>query len=176
MVAMLKTLKGKVIESLSEIVQKSDGFVLVSFKGVTVLEMEDLRKKIRNVGGKARVVPNRLFMQALKDTGYDGLKPFLKNNTIVVYSDSDIMKPLKEVITFAKTNEKIGMKGGCVSSEVWNDKQVIEISKLPGKKELLAMTLGAMTAVIGNFAGALNSIMTTFLGTVEALEKKKESE
>ncbi|OHD56019.1 MAG: 50S ribosomal protein L10 [Spirochaetes bacterium GWF1_51_8] len=170
---MIKVEKTNVIEKFAATLKDTDGFIVANFKGMTVTEMEDLRAKVRELGGGSHVVKNRLLKLALDKNGIKGMEPYLKQNTLLIYSKTDVLNCLKAIIAYAKKNEKCAIKGGLVSNTAYDNKQVIEISKLPGKKELIAIIAGTMTAVVGQFAGVLNSLITTFMGTVEALEKKK---
>ena len=170
---MIKVEKTKVIEKFTKTLEGVDGFVVANFKGMKVSEMEELRGKVRELGGDSNVIKNSLLKLSLDKLGVKGMEPYLKENTFLIYSKTDILNCLKALILFAKKNEKCQIKGGLVSNTAYDDKQVIEISKLPGKKELIAIIAGDLTAVVAQFAGVLNSLLSTFVGTVEALEKKK---
>ena len=170
---MQKTEKSKVIEKMVGLLKDADGFIVANFKGLTAPEMESLRRDVRQLGGGSNIVKNRLLKRALDTIEVKGMEPYLKENTMLIYSKSDILACLKTLVVFGKKNEKFLIKGGLVSNTAYDNKQVIEISKLPGKKELIAIIAGDLTAVLGKFVGVLNGIMTTFVGTVEALEKKK---
>jgi large subunit ribosomal protein L10 len=170
---MQKNEKSKVIETMTATLKDADGFIVANFKGLTVPEMESLRRDVRQLGGGSNIIKNRLLKRALDQIEVKGMEPYLKENTMLIYSKTDIIACLKALVVFGKKNDKFQIKGGLVSNAAYDKQQVIEISKLPGRKEMIAIIAGDLTAVIGKFAGVLNSIMTTFVGTVEALEKKK---
>jgi large subunit ribosomal protein L10 len=164
-----------------ELVQKikgdlkgSNGVVLADFKGMTVLELSALRKKVRKDGGSSKILKNTLLRIALNETSMPGMDSHLKENTIVFSSKDDVMRLLKVLADYAKDNEKFKLKAGFVDGSVLDKDSVIAMSKMPSRKELLSMIVGNMSGMISSFVGTLNGIMTTFIGTIEALEKKKQ--
>jgi large subunit ribosomal protein L10 len=163
---------------LTEIVKDSlagtTGVVLADFKGLTVSEMETLRKKVRKDGGSAKVVKNTLLEKAFESAQMKGLEPYLKDNTIMFYSKGDILTVLKGIADYSKDHSKFVLKGGYIDGLAVDKDTVVALSKLPTKKELLSMIVGNISAVVGNLVGTLNGVMTTFVGTLEALEKKKQ--
>ena len=171
-----KSEKIEIVEKLGVSLKEMDGVALVSFKGVSVVELQSLKKKLREIGGATKVYKNRLLKLALKNNGFEGLDEYMKGNTMLIFSKEDIVAALKIVVEFAKENENIGLKAGVVSGQSYGKEDIISISKLPGQKELIATIAGDLNAVVGKFAGVLNAILTKFVGTIEAVEKKEKSE
>lgn len=167
-----KSDKITIVDNLSADLKSMDGFALVTFKGMTVAATMKLKQELRAIGAVAQVYKNRLLKLALHNNEISGLDPYLKNSTMFIGSKTDFMAALKTLVKFAKDNEQIALKGGVVAGDAYGDQQIIEISKLPGQKELIAMIAGAMNGVVGKFAGVLNAILTKFVGTIEAVEKK----
>jgi large subunit ribosomal protein L10 len=147
--------------------------VLADFKGMTVLELSTLRKKVRKDGGTSKILKNTLLSIALKENNMPGLDDHLKENTILFSSKEDTLRLLKVLADYAKENDKFKLKAGFVDGSVLDKDAVIAMSKLPSRKELLSMIVGNMSGVISSFVGTLNGIMTTFIGTIEAIEKKQ---
>ncbi|MFN4216078.1 MAG: 50S ribosomal protein L10 [Brevinematales bacterium] len=171
---MPKQWKVDLVQDMVERLSKMDGLVVLNFSGVTVQEMEELRRQIEKNGGRAKVMKNRLLQKVLEARHITGMKEYLKGMSLVVYADQDILSVLKVVVEAVKGNEKFSLKAGYLDGQVMDANGVTEMSKVPSRKELLAMIAGGLNGVIGSFAGALNSILTTFVGTIEALEKKQE--
>jgi len=171
---MPKQWKIDLVENMVQELAQMDGLVVLNFSGVTVKEMEDLRRQIEKNGGKVKVMKNRLLQKVLEARNVTGMKEYLKGMSFVVYSDKDILSILKVVVDAIKDNEKLALKAGYLDGQVMDAHGVKEMSKVPSRKELLAMIAGGINGVVGNFAGALNAILTTFVGTIEALEKKQE--
>ncbi len=167
--------KIKYVEAIKEDLKGIDGLVLADFKGLTVLEQDDLRKKVDKEGGSARVIKNTLLKKAFDDSKIEGLNDFLINNTIVFSSKTDIMRLLKIVSDFSRQHDKFTLKGGYLDGRAYDKAGVIVMAQMPSRKELLGQIAGNMYAMVGNVVGVLDAIVTKFVGTVEALEKKKEN-
>lgn len=171
---MAKQEKIELVESIKGELKDINGLVLADFKGMSVHELEKLRKKVRVDGGKAQIIKNKILSKALAGSNITGMDPYLKSNTIVLSSKDDILKVLKTVTDYSKTNDKFIIKAGYVDGMALDKAGVIEMSKIPSRKELLGMIAGGVNSVITSFVGTLNGVLTSFIGTVEALEKKKE--
>ncbi len=161
------------VKEIKEDFNGIDGIVLADFKGLSVLEQDELRRKVDKEGGQARVIKNRLLIKALEGSKIDGLNAFLKNNTIVFTSKNDILGLLKVISAFSKNHEKFVLKGGFLDGRSFDREGIMVMAQLPSRKELLAQIAGGLNSMIGNFVGVLNGIMTKFIGTIEAIEKKK---
>lgn len=165
--------KIKFVKEIKAELDGTSGLVLADFKGLSVLEQDELRKKVDKEGGTAKVIKNTLLSKALEGSAITGLDTFLKNNTIVFSSKEDILGLLKVISAFSKTHEKFLLKGGFLDGQAFDKAGIMAMAQLPSRKELLAQIAGGMNPIIANFVGVLNGIMTSFTGTLEALEKKK---
>ena len=163
----------KSLEKIKENLKSSNGVVLADFKGMTVLELQTLRKKVMKDGGSSKILKNTLLKLALDDSKMPGMDAHLKENTILFSSKDGVLRMLKVLAEYAKENEKDKLQAGFVDGSVLDKDGVIAMSKMPSRKELLSMIAGNVNAVISNFVGTLNSMITTLVGTVEAIEKKK---
>ncbi len=165
----------QVVEKIKENLKDINGLILADFKGLTVLELDILRKSILKEGGSSKIMKNTLLKKALEESKITGLDDYLKQNTILFSSKEDILKLLKIVVEYSKNHEKLLLKAGLIDGQAMDKESIIALSKLPSRKELISMVAGGINSVISNFIGTLNGIMTSFVGTVEALEKKKGS-
>jgi len=172
---MIKEEKVRVLEDIKNSLKDTDGIVLADFKGMTIQEQEELRKKIEKEGGIAKVIKNTLLKKALDDSRITGMDEFLKNNTIVFISKEDVLKLIKAAAEYSKQNGKLVLKAAYMEGKALDKTGVLAMADLPSRKELLAMIAGGLNSVISKFVGTINSIMIQFVGTIEALEKKKSS-
>lgn len=163
----------QMLKEIQEDLKGSNGVVLADFKGMSVLELSTLRKKVRKDGGISKILKNSLLQIALKENNMGGMDAHLKENTILFSSKEDVLRLLKVLADYAKENEKFKLKAGFVDGTVLDKESVVAMSKMPSRKELLSMIVGNVNGVIANFVGTLNSMITTLVGTVEAIEKKK---
>ncbi len=171
---MPKQEKIQMVEKIKDNLIGSNGLVLADFKGLTVSELESLRKKVLKEGGSAKVIKNTLLEKAFEASNMNGMDQYLKENTIVFSSKEDILKILKVLVDYSKDHNKFSLKAGYIDGQAFNKDGVIAMSKMPSRKELLSMVAGGINSVISSFIGTLNGVMTAFVGTIEALEKKKQ--
>ena len=169
-----KEKKAKLFEEVDRNLTEGSGVILADFKGLTVLELMELRKKVEKEGAIPKVVKNTILEKVFDKHQIKEYEKFTRDNTIAFFPREDFIKTLKVVVDYAKQNEKLVLKGVYFDGQLFDKKMAIELSKLPSKKELIGMVVGSIQGIISGFVGTLNSVITTFVGTIEAIEKKKK--
>ena len=159
---MTKTQKAEIIETLSGEFKTAQSVIFCDYKGLTVCELEGLRKIAREKEAKVQVVKNSLAMISLEKAELTGVE--LKDTNILVWGE-DSVATSKVVSEFAKENELFVIKSAYVDREVADAAKVEAFAKLPGRNELLAMLAATWMAPVANFTIGL-----------EALRAKKEEE
>lgn len=159
---MLKSKKAEVIEQLTTGFSTATAVVMCDYKGLTVSELESLRKAARAKDTSVQVVKNTLANIALNNAGMSGLE--IKDTNIFIWSD-DVISAAKVAADFAKNNEKFVMKAGYLDKEPADVAKIEAFAKLPGREELLGMLAATWMAPITNFTIGL-----------DALRKKLEEE
>ena len=159
---MTKTQKAEIIETLSGEFKTAQSVIFCDYKGLTVSELEGLRKIAREKEAKVQVVKNSLAMISLEKAELTGVE--LKDTNILVWGE-DSVATSKVVADFAKDNELFVIKSAYVDREAADAAKVEAFAKLPGREELLAMLAATWMAPVANFTIGL-----------EALRAKKEEE
>jgi large subunit ribosomal protein L10 len=157
---MLKSQKAEIIAKLAESFETSAGVVVCEYKGLTVANLETLRKAAKAKDTSVQVVKNTLGMIALEKAGMTGVD--LKDTNILVWSEDAITAP-KVAADFAKGNDKFVIKAGYIDKEPADAEKVNAYAKLPGREELLGMLASVWMGPIRNFTIGL-----------DALKRKKE--
>lgn len=170
---MNRNAKATVIDGLKSKMDGASIAVVSDFKGMPVEEMTQLRIKIREAGGELVIVKNTLARIALTGGKHDAIKDMFRENCAVAVGYEDPVALAKAVTGFAKTSKKMVIKHGSLEGKVLTQAQLDELSKLPGKQELLAMTLGTMNAVPTNFVSLFGNIIRGMLYALKAIEEKK---
>jgi large subunit ribosomal protein L10 len=133
------------------------GAVVVTHNlGLTVVEMEDLRRRLRKEGGAFKVVKNRLALKALeaeKGSGYHGL---FKGPVGIAYAENP-GTAAKVATEFAKANDRFKIIGGFMGETVVDQKGVEALSKLPTLDEVRAQLIGLLNAPATKVAGVLQA-------------------
>ncbi len=159
---MTKTQKAEIIETLSNEFKTAQSVIFCDYKGLTVGELEGLRKIARSKEAKVQVVKNTLATISLKNAELEGIE--LNDTNILVWGE-DSVATSKVVSEFAKDNETFVIKSAYIDREVADAAKVEAFAKLPGREELLGMLAATWMAPVANFTIGLN-----------ALKEKKEEE
>jgi len=159
---MTKTQKAEIIEKLTGEFKTAQAVIFCDYKGLSVSELEGLRKIASAKDAKVQVVKNTLATISLKNADLEGIE--LNDTNILVWGE-DSVATSKVVAEFAKDNEKFVIKSAYVDREVSDSAKVEAFAKLPGREELLSMLAATWMAPVANFTIGL-----------EALRAKKEEE
>jgi large subunit ribosomal protein L10 len=137
--------KREVVSTLNEEWKDSGVIVVAHYKGMTVSEMSDFRKRMKEGGGTVKVAKNSLAKLALKDTTSAGVAELLKGQTCVAYSD-DPISAAKVSVKYARENEKLVILGGAMGRTVMDVNAVKALAELPSLDELRARLIGLVQA------------------------------
>src|SRR5579862_5659873 len=167
--------KELLVSDLREIVATSKGALLTDYRGLTVAEVTNLRKRLRQTDAEYHVVKNTLFKIAIGDEAGAQLNALLTGPTAIVFSHSDVVAPAKAIIDFLRELKKpdIKLKGGWIDGRIYNVDQVTAISKLPSREQIVAQLIGSLNAPAANLVGTLDNIIGEFVRTVQAIADKK---
>ncbi len=135
--------KTLLLNEMNELISNAEAVVVSHYRGLTVAEMGELRKKARELGAELRVTKNRITRLALKGTKFEGLDEFFKGPTVMAYSE-DPISACKLCVEFAKANEKFVVVGGALSSGVLSMAEVERLATIPSMEELRARLIGLL--------------------------------
>lgn len=165
--------KAALIEKIKASAESSSIAVVVDFQGMPVEEMTRLRSKLREAGGELLVVKNTLARIAFDGGAHDGIKDLFRENCAIALGKEDPVATAKAVTEFAKTSKKFAVRHASLEGKFLTAEQLDALAKLPGKQELLAMTLGTLNAVPTNFVSLLANTIRGMLYALKAIEEKK---
>ena len=151
-------LKQPVVEEISAGIKDAQSVVLVDYRGLTVEQDTQLRKSLREAGVSYKVYKNTMMNFAFKGTQFEGLSEYLEGPSAMAYSTEDATAPARVLAQFAKTADKLEIKGGVVAGVVYDAKGIAQLADIPSKEELLSRLLGSMKSPISNLARVLNQI------------------
>ena len=151
-------LKAPIVEEISNGIKDAKSVVLVDYRGLTVEQDTNLRKALREANVTYKVYKNTMMNFAFKGTDFEGLAPYLEGPSAMAYSTEDATAPARVLCNFAKTAEKLEVKGGVVEGTVYDANGIKAISAIPSKDVLLGKLFGSMQSPIANLARVLNQI------------------
>ncbi len=167
--------KEHTVAELRDIVAQSKAALLTDYRGLTVAEVTNFRKRLRAADAEYHIVKNTLFKIALGEEAGKQLDTLLTGPTAVVFSKGDVVAPTKTVIDFLRELKKpdIKLKGGWIDGKLYNVEQVTALSKLPPKEQIIAQLIGSLNAPAANLVGTLDNIIGEFVRTVQAIVDKQ---
>jgi len=172
---MERSEKAKIIEHLKAKADRASICLVTDFKGLNAEETLDLRVKLRQAGVEYVVVKNTLARIAVRGGNHEILNDKLKDNNGIAFGYEDPVAAAKALVEYAKDSKKFVLKCASLEGKFLNEEDVKELSKMPGKMELLARVLGTMNAVPTNFVSLLANVPRGLLNVLTALKDKKEN-
>ena len=155
---VLESKKAKVAE-LSEKLKGSVSGVLVDYKGINVADDTKLRKELREAGIFYAVEKNSTLRFALKDAGLEELTKVLDGTTAIAISTADQTAPARILGKFAEDSKgKFSLKAGYVEGEIFDEKGVVALSKIPSKDILLSQLVGSLQGPMQKLAAILKAV------------------
>ena len=147
------------VEELAGKLKNSVAGVVVDYKGISVADDTKLRRELREAGVEYTVVKNTMLRLALADLGYTEMEKVLEGSTAIAISKEDPIAAAKILGKYAEDSKgKFSIKAGYMEGKEMDVAAVQELSKLPGKQELLSMLCSALQGNIRGLAVALNAI------------------
>ncbi len=144
------------------------------FKSVSVNEMNSLRKKLKDNGAELKVVKNTLIMRALKELGISfGVETF-QGPTALVVSGEDPAQTAKIIIEFLKEKENVNVKGGVLDQITIAQDQVVELSQLPSREELVAKLVMILASPLTGLVRVLSAPTQEFSYILKTISERQE--
>lgn len=151
-------LKKPIVDEISASIKDAQSVVLVDYRGLTVEQDTQLRRKLREAGVTYKVYKNTFMNFAFKGTDCEGLSQYLEGPSAVAISSDDATAPARVLAEFAKTADKLEIKGGVVEGTVYDAKGMAAIASIPSREVLISRLLGSMQSPITNFARVMNQL------------------
>ncbi|AIM16658.1 MULTISPECIES: 50S ribosomal protein L10 [Neobacillus] len=150
--------KKQVVEEIAEKLKASVSTVVVDYRGLSVAEVTELRKQLREAGVEFKVYKNTLTRRAAEAVGLSGLNDALTGPNAIAFSTEDVVAPAKILNEFAKKNEALELKAGVIEGNIATVEDVKALAELPSREGLLSMLLSVLQAPIRNFALAAKAV------------------
>ena len=150
--------KTETVKEISEKAKKSQTIIVCEYRGLTVAEIQEVRRALHKEKAEMSVYKNSLVERAVDELGYNDLNNILTGPNAIVFSE-DVIAGAKVIAKYAKRHKDVlVVKGGIVEGKFVDAKGIIEVSKLPGKEGLISMFLSCLQAPIRSFACAVKAV------------------
>lgn len=151
-------LKQPIVDEIKGFAKDAKAVVLVDYRGLTVAEDTELRKKLREAGVVYKVYKNTLLNFAFKGTEFEALSKDLEGPTAVAFGIDDVTAPARIINEMAKKTPKLEFKSGVVEGSYYDQKGIQVIASIPSREVLISRLLGSIQAPIANLARVLKQI------------------
>ena len=163
--------KSAAVSSLGEVFKATKVVVVAHYSGLTVAQMQLLRRQMRQAGASVKVAKNRLAKIALEGSDVASIAPLLKGPAVIAYSGDPIAAP-KVAVDFAKANEKFVILGGAMGKTSLDPNGVKALAALPSLDELRAKIVGLIQAPATKIAQVVVAPASKVARVVQAYASK----
>lgn len=168
--------KKQIVADLVEKLKSAQAGVIVDYRGLTVEEDTNLRRKLREAGVEYQVVKNTLTRFAANEVGLSGLDDQLNGPTSIAISADDPVAPAKVISDFAKNNECLKIKAGFLDGNVISLEEIDTLAKTPSRDTLIANIMGSLNAPVSNLVRTLQALVDNGVEPSDINIAKEESQ
>lgn len=165
--------KSRVVETLNGTIGKATNAFLIEFKGITVPQVTELRRQVRETNSQYLVVKNTLAIRALADSPMGELSKKFSGTTAVAYNSGDAVALAKALTKFAKDVPAISFKGAMLDGKVVSEKQIETIASLPSRNELISKLLYLMQHPIRGLVTVLEANIRNLTVVLDQIAKQR---
>ncbi|RMH60550.1 MAG: 50S ribosomal protein L10 [Zetaproteobacteria bacterium] len=166
--------KQRIVDELHAAWSESSAGVVAQYRGLTVAEMGQLRRSLREVGVSLQVVKNTLARRAAEGTDFKAAEALFTGPVAIAYGN-DPVGMAKAIADFAKDHKALEIRGGVLDGKAMDAAGVIALAKLPSREVLLAKLLGSMQSPISGFVRVLSEVPASFVRTLAAIRDQKQA-
>ena len=163
------------VEEVGEKLKRASSLVITDYRGLTVTQMQELRKKLRAGGVDYLVVKNTLARRAAAANGLEMLEPQLIGPVGLAVGYDEPVITAKLVNDYIKQTRRLVIKGGLLGKTLLDADGVKQLADLPGRDALLGQLAGTLNHSVAQLAGALTGAIANLANGLEAYRNKLES-
>lgn len=167
--------KVRAVQDIKERMEEAQAFFLTEFRGLSVGDLQRLRRSLRESGADYRVVKMTLARRAADELGFEGVGDHLVGPTALTFAQTDAVATAKALDDYARENDKLVVKLGVMSGSVLFADDVSKLAKIEPREVLLAKIAGAAKAPLYQLAGLLSAFTRDTASMLAQLLEKKES-
>jgi large subunit ribosomal protein L10 len=165
--------KAQAISNFNESIGQATNAFLIDFKGITVPQVTELRKQVRESGSQYIVVKNTLALIAVKDSPLKTLEKQFSGMTAVAFNRTDAVALAKALTKFAKDVPTVQFKGAMLNGQIVPATQIQNIASLPSREELVSKLLYLLQSPIRGLAIVLNANIRNIAVVIDQIAKQK---
>ena len=163
--------KIETVADLKQRLKRMQVTVVADYRGLSVADMTELRKKLRESGAEFVVAKNTLTLIAARETGHEAIEPLLVGPTALAFAYDDVPKFVKAINEFNRGPKKIIVRGGLVGTMLLNENVLDTVASLPTREEVRAQVLGGLAAPVTGLAGIIAAPVNDIVNLLDATSK-----
>jgi large subunit ribosomal protein L10 len=168
-----KSQKVKAVEDLQEKLKRANATFIAEYQGIKAVEMNEMRKALRDASIDFKVMRNTLSRRAFKGTPVEAVSEHFKGPVAVALSYKDAAAAAKALTQFAKDKPNLKIRVGTLGAKVISLNEIKGLAELPPKEVLIAKLLGTMKAPVSGIVGVLAGVPRKFLYALNAIKDQK---
>ena len=147
--------KENIVKEITDKVKSSESVILFTYQGLTVAEMEELRKVLKENEAEVKIYKNTLVKRALDSLKIDMETSYLEGPNAIVFG-KNLLEPIKAISKFAKEHEAATVRIGILSGEIADLDVINKYATIPSRDTLLTQLASGMMAYVKDLSIALN--------------------
>ncbi len=174
-----KQQKGSSVDALRSNFERAQIAIIADYRGLTVAQLTDLRRRVQKAGGDVVVSKNTLVKVATSGhESWSSLETLLAGPTAIVFGFDDVVGPAKALNDFAKEKRavKVTVRGGVLQGKAISAKGVEGLAELPSREVLVAQLLGVLNGPVRGLVTVLSGTNRSLVYALDAIRKQKEEQ
>jgi large subunit ribosomal protein L10 len=161
-------------KSIEKNLEESQGVFFIRYSGINGLDMNILRKGLKEAKGKLFVAKNSIARKLFEELGKNEAQKFVEGPIGFIYIKEDPVSISKILVDFIKDHEKLVIEGGLLQDKILDKNAIVKLSKLPSREVLIAQVVGGFKSPINNLVFVLSGILKKPVFAIQQIKKSKE--
>lgn len=167
--------KKSIVSEVAEVASSALSAVAAEYKGLSSVQMTNLRAAARQEGVYVRVVKNNLARRAVAGTDFECMQQALVGSLVLAFSMNDPGAAARVMKEFIKTNKQMEVKLVSVGGRLLPASDLDRLSKMPTKLQAISMLMSVMKAPVQKLAATINEVPSKLVRTIAAVRDQKEA-
>lgn len=171
--AITREQKEKLVALYKDVLNRNTALIFTEYSGLSVKELEELRGRIREVGGEFYVIKNTLAKRAIEEIGLPQLVGGLDGPTAIGVTDDDVTGLAKAIVDLEKETKVFQVKGAVIDGVIFESARVKSLAALPSMPVIQAQLLSMLQTPASRIAGVLTGSVRQVVSVVKAYSEKE---
>ena len=164
--------KAAAIAEVAAMIEEADAIFAVDYRGMSVRQAAELRRRLADADATLRVVKNRLTQRAADQAGAEQLKPLLVGPTAFAFVRGDVALAAKALAGFRREAPTLAFKGGTMNGDALTVEQVESIARLPTREVLQGQFVGVLASPLSGLARGLSALLSGLAVALRQIEER----